>query len=102
MLLLHDNASPHESQVAVTTEPKCGFQLLSHPDCSPDLTLSDFYLFSKLKDNLEGKRCNDHGEVIVAVMIFLDVQEKDLYKTGIAELQLYWTKGAISVLVKGE
>ena len=52
VLLLQDNAPVHPSQVAVT---KCSFEVLPHPQYSPDLTASDFYLFPNLKTNLKTK-----------------------------------------------
>jgi hypothetical protein len=39
--------------MAATTD--CGFEILTHPGYSPDLPLSDFYLFPKLKTKLHGR-----------------------------------------------
>ena len=54
--LLHDNAPVHTAAVAKTTVKECGFEEIEHPPCSPDLTPSDNYLFSKLKKYLRGKK----------------------------------------------
>jgi histone-lysine N-methyltransferase SETMAR len=48
----------------------CGFEILPHPQYTPDLAPSDFYLFSKLKTKLRGfgsnkvvmEVVNDHFE----------------------------------------
>ena len=47
-LLLQDNAPAHTSQVAMTAATECGFEIIPHPPYSPDMVLSDFYMFSKL------------------------------------------------------
>jgi histone-lysine N-methyltransferase SETMAR len=61
--LLHDNAPAHTS-VAVQC---CGLQELNHPSYSPDLAPSDYFLFSKLKSDLRGKKFTSDEEVISAV-----------------------------------
>jgi len=51
VLFLHDNAP---SYWALATQKKLaylGFQCLDHPPYSPDLTPSDYHLFSGLKNN---------------------------------------------------
>ena len=42
VLLLQDNATAHMSQVAMTVETECGFEILPHPPYSPDMASSDF------------------------------------------------------------
>ena len=61
VLLLHDNAPAHTSQVAMTAAIECGFGILPHPPYSPDMTPSDYYLFLKLKSHLHGTHygCNE-------------------------------------------
>ena len=42
-VLFHQNNAPaHSSVVVMATIPDCGFQLVSHPPCSPELTPLDF------------------------------------------------------------
>ena len=38
VLLLYDNAHAHTSQVVMTAATECGFELLLHPQYSPDMT----------------------------------------------------------------
>ena len=45
--LLQHNA-PAWSHVAMTTATEYGFEIVPHPPYSPDMALSDFYLFPKL------------------------------------------------------
>jgi len=55
-LLLHGNAPAHMSRVAQAIVKDIGFEQLSHPPYSPNLTLSDFHLFRLLKQHLCGTR----------------------------------------------
>ena len=54
VVLLQDNVPAHTSQVAMTPATECGFEVLPHPPCSPDMAPSDFYLFPKLKSHFRG------------------------------------------------
>ena len=45
-----------------------GFQVIEHLMYSQDLTLSDFRLFSKLKEHIFGKRFSSDEEVVDAVI----------------------------------
>ena len=49
VLILHDNAPVHKSRVAQAAIRECKFEQLNHPPYSPDLALSDYYLFRNLK-----------------------------------------------------
>lgn len=51
---------------SLTSYPKtairdCGFDLVTHPPCSPDLAPSDYCLFKFLNDSLRGKRYEDEN-----------------------------------------
>ena len=54
VLLLHDNAPVHTSQVAMTAATECGFEILPHPSYSPDMGPFDCDMFPKLKSHLRG------------------------------------------------
>ncbi|CAK9829792.1 Mariner Mos1 transposase [Anthophora retusa] len=45
VLLLHDNAPLHKSNIAIAALNQCGFQTLNQPLYSPDMACSDYYLF---------------------------------------------------------
>jgi len=55
-----------------------------HPPYSLHLAPSDFYLFSKMKDNLAGKRFTDDEDLQHAVMDWLNSQVAIWYKEGIS------------------
>jgi len=72
LLLLHGNAPALMSQVAQAIVKDIGFEQLSHPPYSPDLTPSDFYLFRHLKQHLRGTRFFDDDELQQATEPYLD------------------------------
>jgi histone-lysine N-methyltransferase SETMAR len=57
----------------------CGFEILPHLPYSPDLALSDFYLFPKLKTKLRGRRLGSNKGVIEAVNEFFEDQSREFY-----------------------
>lgn len=57
----------HKSLIASNTIHNAGFEVIEHPTYSPDLALSDFYLFPKFKECLRGNKFNSDDEVMTAV-----------------------------------
>ena len=97
VLLLQRNAPSHTSQVAMTAATE--FEVLPHPSYSPDMALSDFYLFPKLKSNFHDTQFGSKEGVIAAVNEYLEDQEKDFFLEGISKLEQRWTK---SIALKGD
>ena len=91
-LLLHDNASVHTAQVAVSSATNCGFEILEHPAYSPDLAPSDFYLFPTLKKELRGRIFDSDDEVIDAVEDVLGQKSELYFRTGIYKLEDRWSR----------
>ena len=54
--LLHDNAPAHKCKVVVDFLDKEKVKVIKHPPYSPDLSPCDFFLFSRLKKMLSGRR----------------------------------------------
>lgn len=92
VLLLHDNAPAHTSQVAQAAIRNCGFEQLNHPPYSPDLAPSDYYLFRHLKKQLRGKRFEDDKELKSATEHWLESVGENFYLKGIEELHVRWNK----------
>ena len=67
MLILHDNASVHKSNVVQAAIRKANFGEVNHPAYSPDIAPSDYYLFKNLKAFLRGKNFYSDDEVITTV-----------------------------------
>jgi len=74
------------SRVAQAKVKYIGFEQLSHPPYSPDLTPSDFYQFRHLKQHVRGTRFIDDSELKQATESYLDSMPQEFYLTGIKEL----------------
>ena len=66
-LILHDNASPHKSNVVKELLESYQWKVLDHPPYFPDLSPPDFDLFPKLKEPLRGIRYESLDELQSAV-----------------------------------
>ena len=99
VLLLHDNAPVHKSRVAQAAICECKFEQLNHPPYSPDLALSDYYLFRNLKSHLHGKRFRDDDELKAASEAWFEDQINNFYFRGIDCLKEKWAK---CIEVKGD
>jgi histone-lysine N-methyltransferase SETMAR len=64
---LQGNARPHTATLMMATLLNLKWDVLPHPPYSPDLALSDYYLFGPMKGGLGGKRFRNNEEVIAAV-----------------------------------
>jgi hypothetical protein len=72
------------------------YEFLEHPPYSPDLALSDFCLFPKLKLFLAGQRFSSNQEAIAAVEGYFADLTKNHYRDG------RWSIAGINVLVLRE
>jgi hypothetical protein len=75
VLLLHNNARPHNPAATVNLLNSWGWEILPHPPYSPDLAPSDFSLFPKTKKNLRGQRFHSNEDVRNEVKKWLRVQD---------------------------
>lgn len=67
-IFLHqDNAPAHSARVTQEFLASTQLTLLPHPPYSPDLAPADFFLFSKIKKNLKGKRFDSREELLTAL-----------------------------------
>jgi histone-lysine N-methyltransferase SETMAR len=69
---LQDNARPH-------TLLKLKWDVLPHPQYSPDLAPSDYHLFGPMKRVLGGKKFRNNDEVIAAVQSWIHEQPKTFF-----------------------
>jgi histone-lysine N-methyltransferase SETMAR len=70
----------------------CGFEILPHPQYSPDLAPSDFCLFPKLKTKRRGKRFGSNESVMKAVNEFFEDQNREFYFKRLSKLEHRWAK----------
>ena len=75
-----DNAPVHNSILVTNYLSKIGIKTVPHPPCSPDLAPCDFWLFSKLKENLRSCRYETIEEMKEAVTKVIDtLTQEDLH-----------------------
>jgi len=75
------------------TVQKLKWNVLPHPQYSPDLAPSDYHLFGPLKEHLGGKRFCTNVEVIQDVQEWLHWQPKDFFLSDIIrKLPDHWCK----------
>jgi len=67
------------------------FEVLKHPQYSPELAPSDFHLFGPMKEHLRGRKFAD-DEVMEAVQSWLKATPKSFFLEGIRKLVDRWTK----------
>ncbi|PNF20109.1 hypothetical protein B7P43_G04790 [Cryptotermes secundus] len=60
---LQDNARRHTAKTTMVTLRKLKCNLLTHPPYSPNLAPSDFYLFGRLKSDLQGMQFVDDAVI---------------------------------------
>jgi histone-lysine N-methyltransferase SETMAR len=68
------------------------YELLEHPSYFPDMALSDFYLFPKLKLFLDGQRFSSNQEATAAVEGYFADLTKNYDRDGIMALEHRWNK----------
>jgi hypothetical protein len=84
-VLLHDNARPHTAAHTPALQEHFNSELFDRPPYSPDLTLSDYHLFTYLKD-WSGSQCFNNNELMEGVKMCLSSQAADFIDTGIQKL----------------
>ena len=92
VLFHQDNASCHKSIATMVKLHELHFKSLPHPPYSPDLALSDYWLFADLKRMLQGKRFGSNEEVILETETYFEAKDKSFYKKGIKLLEKHWNQ----------
>ena len=92
-ILFHqDNVPAHTFALSIAKVHESGFKLLPHPPYSPELTPSDFFLFSNFKIWLGENRFLSDKAVIAAVDEYFKGFETWYFSEGIKKLERRWTK----------
>jgi len=87
VLFLHNNALAHQ---ALATQKKLAYlgpQCLDHPPYSPDLALSEYHLFPRLKKQLQVYHFSSHAVVTAAAETWLDRQHTEFFLSGLQKLE---------------
>ena len=75
VLLQQDNARVPTCKVAMDAVERNGYELIPHPAYSPDLALSDFFLFPNLK-----KHFRSDEEVVTADEEWVNGKDPDFFQ----------------------
>jgi hypothetical protein len=86
VMLLHDNMLPHPAVRTRSLREHFNWELFDHPPYGPDLTPSDYQLFTYLKNRLLSQRFNYNEALIEGVKTWLSSQEAALFDTGVQNL----------------
>ena len=92
VLLLHDNAPVHKSNIVHAAIHQTGFVELNHSAYSPDIAPIDYYLFSNLKKFLRGKNFGSNDEAIQAVEDYFNDLDSEFFCQGIESLCDRWQR----------
>jgi hypothetical protein len=84
--LLRDNAPAHTAGAVARCLARKQVTVLHHPSYSPDLAPGDFFLFSKLKSQLKGKRFQDISTIPANVTEQIRIIPKDSFKKSFQSL----------------
>lgn len=91
-LFHQDNTRVHTTTQTLAEIHNCGFEVLPHPPCSPDLMPADYYLFPSLAKHLEGKKYFSNEEVLASVDNYLENLPDIYFRNGIMSLPERWNK----------
>uniref|UniRef100_A0A5S6QEK5 Histone-lysine N-methyltransferase SETMAR n=1 Tax=Trichuris muris TaxID=70415 RepID=A0A5S6QEK5_TRIMR len=91
-ILLHDNARPPISQMTIQKLHHLGYETLSHPPYSPDLSPTDYHIFKHLDHFLQGKQFKNEKEAKTAFEEFIASKTPDFYATGMNAIVRRWQK----------
>lgn len=89
-IILHDNARPHVAQITQQKLSELGYEILSHPPYSPDLSPTDYHLFKHLDQFMQNKQFKDRDAVENAFRAFIETRTQDFYATGLNKLVSRW------------
>ena len=88
--LLHDNARPHIAKETQSKLAKLNWETVPHPPYSPDLPLSDYYLFRPLKAFLRNRIFVNFDHLKNEISNFFDTQPSSFWQNGINDLPNRW------------
>lgn len=89
---LQDNARSHTARLTQKKLADIGFTVIPHPPYSPDLSPSDYYLFSPMKNALRGKTFQSAKEVTGDLEKWFASKPGKFYENGINQLPERWQR----------
>lgn len=82
-VLLHDNARPHVAQSTLLMLNELGYDTLSHPAYSTELSPASYYLIKRFENFLHDKCSKNKDEAKNAFNAFVASTGKDFYSSAI-------------------
>lgn len=92
LYFLQDNAKPHVARQSLLKISAVGLTTIPHPAYSPDLSPSDFYLFSPLKNALRNKVYNSVDEIQLDVIRWINSKDKKFFQAAFDCLPSRWRR----------
>jgi hypothetical protein len=86
IVLLHGNVHPHTAACTQALLEHFNWELFDHPPYSPNHALSDYHLFTYLKNELGSQCFNNNEELMEGVKTWLSSQTADFFDTGTQKL----------------
>ena len=84
--VLVSSSQCHKSMKMTAKLHELDFEFLPYLPYSPDLDLSEFFLFSDSRRMLAGKKFRADKEVIAETEVYFEAKNKSYYKNGIEKL----------------
>jgi histone-lysine N-methyltransferase SETMAR len=85
-MLIHDNSQQCRAARTSALLERFNWELTDHLSYSPDLALSDYHLFTYLKNWLGSQYFNNNEELREGFKTWLSSQAADFIETGIHKL----------------
>ena len=92
VILQHDNATPHTTNLTKDWLRKYDWHVLTYPLHSPDLAPSDYHLFEPLKSHLAGQWFHADEDLIETVRVWLRSLDVTFFREAMFSLLQRWQK----------
>ena len=92
VILQHDKSRPHVAKPAKTYMKTLKWEILPHPQYSPDIAPSDYHLFRSMQHGLVDQHFTNFGEVKNWIDSWIADKPAEFFKKGIHELPEKWEK----------
>ena len=92
VLLQQDNTRVHTCKGAIDAVERNEFKSIPHTASSPDLALSDFFLFPNLEKEIHGCHFRSDEEVVTAAEDWVSGKDPNFSSSGLNALVHRWSK----------
>lgn len=92
VILQHDNARPHVAKPVKTYLETLKWEVLPHPQYSPDIAPSDYYLFRSMAHGLADQQFRSYEDIKKWLDSWIASKDEHFYRNGIRALPERWEK----------